>query len=413
MKILFILGVGAFLGAVWGRPVDITAAAGTIDSTAVVSDSTTAVPQRDAFDVLNEYVLHRRVEMEVGGTLRTGLSWAILPTMSYNPVYGFAIGAMVSGAGRRGVTSPRFSQLSISGNISTTGQIQAQVRGDLFDPDGDYLCKGDFRYLDTKRSTWGLGPIADDQVEYPMEFILLRAYATLYRRTSGPVFIGLGYHYDEFSDIVDKRSQQGESTPFSVYSGGDVTRTVAAGLSLNVLGDSRDNLVNPSAGYYLSGSFRDYLKGVGSDNNWQEMWIEMRLYPHLPARSANVLAFWVYGWMTFGKPPYLNLPSNGWDTYGRASRGYLQGRIRGGNQVYIESEYRFSLTRDGLLGAVAFVNAVTTTEPETGIFARSNIGGGAGLRVKLNKESNTNVSIDYGWGEAGSKGLFLGMSEVF
>ncbi len=413
MKTLVLLFLSVLVSAVGGRGLGNGAAAGTLDSTTVIPDSTEMVPQRDAFDVLNEYVLHRRVEPEVAGSLRTGLMWAILPTLSYNPVYGFAIGAMISGAGRRGAKSPRFSQLSISGNVSTTGQIQAQIRGDLFDPAGDFLLKADFRYLDTKRSTWGLGPIADSQQEYPMEFKLVRAYATLYRRTSGPVFIGLGYHYDEFGDIVDSRAQQGEATPFTVYSRGAPGRTVAAGFSVNVLGDTRDNLVNPSAGYYLSGSFRDYLKGAGSDSNWQEMWIEMRLYPHLPSRSQNVLAFWLYGWMTFGEAPYLNLPSNGWDTYGRGARGYLQGRIRGANQIYFESEYRWSLTRDGLLGAVVFLNAITTTEPESGIFARSNLGGGVGLRIKFNKNSNTNLTIDYGWGEAGSKGIFLGMSEVF
>jgi hypothetical protein len=416
VKALVLFLSGALFAALGPRTGGAVSAA-TPDSTvsAAVSDSTTAaeVPQRDAFDFLNEYVLHRRVEPEIGGTLQTGLEWAILPTFSYNPVYGFAIGAMTSGAGRRGVASSRFSQLSISGNISTTGQIQAQLRGEVFDPSDDYLLKVDFRYLDTKRSTWGLGPLSRDQEEYPMEFTLVRTYATLYRRVSGPVFIGVGYHYDEFNDIVDSRAQEGEATPFTVYSGGALTRTVASGFSLNVLGDTRDNLVNPSSGYYLSGSFRDYTTDVGSDGNWQEMWVEMRVYPHLPSASRNVLAFWLYGWLTFGQAPYLNLPSNGWDTYGRGARGYLQGRIRGADQIYLESEYRRALTRDGLWGAVAFLNATATTEAESGVFGRTDLGGGVGLRIKFSKHTDTNLTIDHGWGMSGSRGFFLGMSEAF
>jgi len=384
------------------------------DSAAVAGDSSVAeVPQRDVFDLLNEYVLHRRVEPEAGGTTRTGLSWAILPTFGYNPVSGFSVGAMVSGAGRRGIKSSRFSQLSISGNVSTTGQIQAQARGDVFSPSGDYLMKADFRYLDTKRSTWGLGPISADQLEYPMEFDLVRVYATAYRRASGPVFVGIGYHYDEFYNIVDERAQEGDATPFTSYSGGTLASTVAAGVSLNVLGDTRDNLANPSSGYYLSGSFRGYISDFGSNHNWQEFWAEMRVYPHLPRQSRNVLAFWLYSWMSFGEAPYLNLPSNGWDTYGRGARGYLQGRIRGSSQIYLESEYRWSLTRDGLWGMVAFLNATGTTDEDSGTFGRTDWGGGVGLRVKLNKHSNTNVTIDHGWGKVGSKGFFLGMSEVF
>jgi hypothetical protein len=143
------------------------------------------------------------------------------------------------------------------------------------------------------------------------------------------------------------------------------------------------------------------------------MWLEMRLYPHVPSRSRNVLGFWLYSWFTFGDAPYLNLPSNGWDTYGRASRGYLQGRIRGSNQIYFETEYRWTLTRDGLFGAVVFLNGVATSNPETNTLSRADMATGLGLRLKFNKHTNTNLTLDYGWGRDDSKGLFLGMTEVF
>jgi hemolysin activation/secretion protein len=126
-----------------------------------------------------------------------------------------------------------------------------------------------------------------------------------------------------------------------------------------------------------------------------------------------VLGFWLYGWFTFGEAPYLNLPANGWDTYGRGARGYLQGRIRGVNQLYLETEYRRAITRDGLWGAVAFVNGTTTTDPASNTFSRADLGFGIGLRIKFNKHTNTNVTVDYGWGRDDSRGLFLGMSEVF
>ena len=374
---------------------------------------TTAVAQRDAMDIIAK-LLNKRVEPELSGSLReTGLKWAILPTISYNPVYGAAFGALISGAGQRGQQAHQYSQLAISANYSTKGQFQAQVRGDVYSPSANYLFKVDARYLDTQRSTWGLGRIVEGQEEFPMEFELFRIYSTVYRRASGPVYIGVGYHFDEFDNIVDQRALEGESTPFTEYSGAGVTRTVASGFSLNVLGDTRDNLVNPAAGYYLSASFRDYMTTVASDENWQELWAEMRLYPHVPKMGPHVLAFWLFGWRTFGDAPYLNLPSSGWDTYGRAARGYLQGRIRGANQLYFETEYRRRLSRDGLLGAVAFINGTTTTDPASGLFGRTDAAWGVGLRIKLNKHTNTNITVDYGFGRDDSRGLFLGMSEVF
>jgi hypothetical protein len=381
-----------------------------IDSTA----APTEYPQRDLPDVLKERLLHRRIEPGLEGSLSQGIAWTIFPTMSYNPVYGFAIGASVSGGGKLG-TGPaaRSSALSVSGNYSTTGQLQVQFKGDIFSASSDYLVKADVRYLDTSRSTWGLGPMEPEQQEYPMEFKLVRTYGTLLRRTGGSVYVGFGYHLDDYTDIVDKRAAEGDSTPFTEYSGSGVEKTRASGFSINVLGDTRDDIINPSSGYFVGGFFRDYLTDVGSDRNWQEFWTDVRMYPRVPARSPNVLAFWIYTWMTFGPAPYLNLPAIGWDTYGRGGRGYLQGQIRGPNQTYVECEYRRQLTRDGLLGAVAFVNMTATTSPDNQIFGRVDKGGGVGLRIKLNTRSRTNLAIDRGWGEGGSGGWFLGTTEVF
>ena len=246
-----------------------------------------------------------------------------------------------------------------------------------------------------------------------MEFQLGRWYATLYRRVGDPVYIGLGYHYDDYMNIVDERAVLGEATPFTEYSGGSPTRTRSSGISLNLLADTRDNLVNPSSGYYLSAVFRGYLDQLGSDHNWQEYWSELRLYPHLPRHSPNVLAFWLYSWLSFGPGPYLALPSVGWDTYGRGARGYLQGRIRGENQIYFEAEYRMQLRQDGLLGAVAFVNTTITTVPETRTFGAADHALGAGLRIKFNKHSATNLALDYGWGQGSSDGFFAALTEAF
>jgi hypothetical protein len=40
-------------------------------------------------------------------------------------------------------------------------------------------------------------------------------------------------------------------------------------------------------------------------------------------------------------------------------------------------------------------------------------GYGAGIRIKLNKHSNTNVAIDYAFGQGGSQGIFMNLGEVF
>ena len=102
------------------------------------------------------------------------------------------------------------------------------------------------------------------------------------------------------------------------------------------------------------------------------------------------------------------------DTYGRSGRGYGQGRFRGQRMVYGEVEYRTTLTRNGLLGMVAFLNTETLSNEQTGerLFDSFATGAGLGLRVLINKSSKTNLCVDVAWGRAGSH-VYLAVQEAF
>ena len=107
------------------------------------------------------------------------------------------------------------------------------------------------------------------------------------------------------------------------------------------------------------------------------------------------------------------LPNTGGDPYSNTGRGYIQGRYRGANMIYLEGEYRFGITHNGLLGGVVFGNAQSFTEQSSNTFETIAPGWGAGIRIKFNKFSNTNVALDYGFGLNGSSGIFVNLGEVF
>jgi hypothetical protein len=113
--------------------------------------------------------------------------------------------------------------------------------------------------------------------------------------------------------------------------------------------------------------------------------------------------------------PYLDLPATGLDTYGRSARGYSEGQFRGERLAYGEVEYRATLTRNGLLGMVAFLNTTTVTNlaEDERLFDSFAVGGGAGLRLLINKRSKTNLCFDVGFGKQGSKGVYLAVQEAF
>ena len=81
--------------------------------------------------------------------------------------------------------------------------------------------------------------------------------------------------------------------------------------------------------------------------------------------------------------------------------------------VYFESEYRFGITENGFLGGVVFGNMQSLSEGQGTPIKTILPGYGIGMRIKLNKHSNTNISIDYGFGQGGSRGVFLNLGEVF
>jgi hypothetical protein len=79
----------------------------------------------------------------------------------------------------------------------------------------------------------------------------------------------------------------------------------------------------------------------------------------------------------------------------------------------LEAEYRFKITHNGLFCGVLFANAQSVTDWPSKKFRTLHPAAGLGFRFKLNKFSGTNLSIDYGFGVDGSKGLFINIGEVF
>ena len=82
---------------------------------------------------------------------------------------------------------------------------------------------------------------------------------------------------------------------------------------------------------------------------------------------------------------------------------------------YGEAEYRWTFTRSGLLGMVAFLNTQTLSDKQTGerLFDSFATGAGVGLRLMINKRSKTNLGLDIGWGKDGSTGVYLAVQEAF
>jgi outer membrane protein assembly factor BamA len=236
------------------------------------------------------------------------------------------------------------------------------------------------------------------------------------------LFAGLGLHFDDRSsirpgdEVTDDQWDSGAFLEYSRTYGLPADRQVSAGLSADAVVDTRDSMIDPRRGWFAAASYRGLIKGfLGGSSEWQLLHIEGRTYAPLAANEQQRLAVWVFGDFALGGvAPYFDLPSTGMDTYGRSARGYAEGRFRGERLLYGEAEYRTTLTDNGLVGLVAFLNVTTVTNRQTGeqLFETAALGGGAGVRVLVNKRSRTNLCVDFGVGE-GSRGVYLAVQEAF
>ena len=365
--------------------------------------------QTDLSDVIHQ-LFHTKTSAQPD-SVTTKPEISVVPAIGYTLVSKFAVVLSGNIAFRTGPQS-RISTIVASASYTQNKQFIMPVLSSIWTKNNKFNFVGDMRYYQYPQSTYGLGSSSSIKNEDPMDFTFARFYETALRHVTGNWYAGLGYAIDTYWNVSQTGVNSGSQTDYTRY--GTFSHSVSSGLTLNLLHDSRDNSLNPAKGWYGSVQYRDNVEFLGSSQGWQSLIIDLRKYIRFPANSDNVLALWSYDWFILsGKPSYLNLPSTSWDPNSATGRGYIQGRFRGAQMVYAESEYRFKITNNGLLGGVVFANAQSLSAQQGTRLQAIQPAFGPGLRLKLNKTSRTNVAVDYGFGREGSRGLFIDVGEIF
>jgi hypothetical protein len=370
--------------------------------------SVKGTPQKDVYNLI-ESIFHKTASPgEDSITSKPVIS--IVPALGYTLVSRLAIVLSGNAAFRTGPSS-RVSTIVASTDYTQNKQFTIPIQTSIWTKNNNYNFVGDYRYFKYPQNTYGLGSNSKIDDEDPMDYSYIRFYETALRHVSGNFYAGAGYILDNHWDIV-YLGNNFTRPAFDIY--GRPRHAVASGYTLNALLDSRDNAINASSGTYANVVFRTSLKSLGSTSEWQSLIVDVRKYFKFPEGSDNVIAFWNYDWLILdGRPSYLDLPSTSWDDNSATGRGYIQGRFRGAQMIYLETEYRYKITANGLLGGVLFINAESLSAAQGTSLQSIQPAFGPGLRIKLNKVSKTNIAVDYGFGNQGSRGLFIDVGEAF
>ena len=374
-------------------------------------NNSATVQQKDIVDIFQE-LLSRELRKDSVSMKDNG------PFFSLIPVFGYSLHTGLTGVISTSTTfysdneRKKNSRILINGNYSVYHQYWFTVISNIFFEKLKLHLTGDTRYYKFPTITYGLGPKSTFSNPLHIDYSYLRFYQVAFREIAPNLFVGMGYNLDLHWNIEADSVPGSDLDQFVRYQKGN--QSISSGISLNIQYDNRKNAVNPQNGIYANIQIRPKLTFLGSNKNWQSLLIDIRRYLKLPVSSNNILAFWSYNVITLsGTPPYLDLPSIGWDNYSTTGRGYAPGRYTGRNLIYFESEYRFSITGNGLLGGVIFGNAQSIPNSISDNIRPIIPGAGFGLRIKINKYSGTNLAIDYGFGIRGSHGFFFNMGEVF
>lgn len=396
----------------------------------------TQCPERDLADVLRAALKapEKQKKPNAGSLL-------LVPIIGSNPATGFMYGVGGQFAFRR-PESKRYSFFSGSIQGTTKNQLLLMLKNTVYSRRDRFFHTGDWRFLIFSQSTYGLGTTApessilsyqysigglettEDSLAQPMKFNFARLHQTLGFRLAEGIYLGLGYQFDSYFNIVDERLRLSvgdtlltSNYSYSSYYGFNPDKYLSSALNVSFIIDTRDNMIEAHKGYFLSVSGRGDFKFLGSSSSSQMLSFEWRSFHGLSKKNAShVIAFWLLGNLTpAGGYAYLILPATSYDQRSRSARGYTQGRFRGNNYVYAETEYRFPLSRcGGILGGVVFVNVTSASSPvsDLKLFESFKPAAGFGLRVKLDKRSRTNLTVDYGFGVK-SSGFYLAVSETF
>jgi hypothetical protein len=389
----------------------------------VVADTTTAgskLPpaqaatneQLDIIDVASN-ILHkgRGKRVDTGKKKADQFRVSVVPAAGYTLQTGFA-GIVAGNTAFYIDTSASESTLLANFTYSVRNQIIAPIQASIYTKDNKYNIVIDWRYLYFPSYTYGLGGYTSLADGYLINYSAIRPHQTILRKVSKSMYVGLGFNLDYFYGIKELNPPGNKATDFETY--GLSKTEFSSGPTFNYLYDTRTNPINPERGSFVNVIYRENPFFLGNATGWESLVVDLRKYFKFPLSSKNVFALWSYEWLTLsGKPPYLMLPNTGGDQNSNSGRGYIQGRFRGNNMAYLEGEYRFGITRNGLLGAVVFANAESFTEQLSNKFETIAPGCGLGIRLKFNKFSRTNVALDYGFGEGGSGGFFVNVGEVF
>ena len=333
-------------------------------------------------------------------TLSKKFDFSIIGGPHYSSDIKLGLGIVAAGlfrADREDLSIPP-SNVSLFGDITTSGFYMLGIRGNTLFKGAKYRLDYNTYFFSMPSGFWGIGYDAGlhnpagsykrQQSQIKVDF-MYRIANNLYIGINGSFNYIRGLDFDE----AGKSYLEGEKTQY--------TNT---GVGAFILYDSRDIITNAYRGWYFKLDQRFFPKFMGNRPAFNRT--ELFLNYYHPIWKDAVMAYDLHGQVQTGDVPWTMLSLLGGSS---RMRGYYEGHYRDRDILEVQAELRQRIWRR--IGATAWVGAGNVFHS----FARFDLGQtlpnyGIGLRWEF--KQRVNVRLDYGFGKKQS-GFLFSINEAF
>ena len=370
------------------------------DSTVVQPPDTVrsggSVPVREGF-FRRLYRYFDQSNIDRTGQKRFDISFAVGPNYSTNTKFG--LGILAAGLYRmdRSDTLLSPSDVSVFGNVSTTGYYQVGVEGNTFFPGGRHRLGYEVSFYSQPTDFWGIGYTAGStgmRRSYTLKQYRMRAD---YKYNMGRnCFISGGVSFFKFT--------AGRSIGRWLPAGQKLDYTYT-GLGIAFEYDSRDFIPNPYRGAYVKIQAQVFPAGLGSAETFCRFGFSANFYRRL--WQGGILACDLTTEFNAGKAvPWVMLSEIGGS---RRMRGYYKGRYRDKNSAVLQVELRQKIYRRH---GVAMWAAAGNVFPDFKRIAFAHTLPEIGIGYRFEFKNRINIRLDMGVGRNGT-GINFNVNEAF
>ena len=289
------------------------------------------------------------------------------------------------------------SNVSLFGDITTTGFYLLGVRGNTLFEGGKYRLDFNAYFFSFPSAFWGIGydngtyARAGDykrlQNQVKVDF-MVRVATDFYLGANG------SFNYIEGKDFSDISYLNGEHSCY-----------INTGAGVFLMYDSRDVITNAHRGIYLKVEERFFPAFLGNRGAFSRIEFQGNAYHEV--WKGGVLAYDLYAMFNYGDTPWTMLALLG-GSY--RMRGYYEGRYRDKQMIAVQAELRQKIY--GRSGIAVWAGAGNVF-PALDRFKWNQTLPNYGLGYRWEFKKRMNVRLDYGFGKKGQSSFLFGINEAF